>query len=85
MDLCARDRDILDFERFSFKLSGTKESAIRDRFAISAARYYGILRDLVDDPAADAYDPFTVARLRRGRSARRRQRIEGRRADPGTR
>ncbi len=85
MDLCARDRDILDFERACFTLPGTKESAIRARFGISAASYYRILRDLIDDEASYAYDPLTVKRLRRDRSMRRKQRIEGRRADPGSR
>ena len=85
MELCTRDREILDFERACFTLPGTKESAIRGRFGISAARYYGILRDLVDHEAAYRYDPFTVKRLRRDRSVRRRRRIEGRRADPGAR
>ena len=85
MDLCARDREILDFERGCFMLPGTKESAVRTRFGFSAARYYKILRDLLDDEAAYVYDPLTVKRLRRHRSDRRRQRIEGRRADPGSR
>lgn len=85
MELCARDREILDFERACFTLPGTKESAIRARFAISPAAYYRIVRALLDSPAAYAYDPLTVKRLRRDRSARRRRRIEGRRADPGSR
>jgi len=85
MELRARDREILDFERACFMLPGTKQSAIRARFGISAARYYEILRDLVDHDAAYQYDAFTVKRLRRDRSARRRRRIEGCRADPGSR
>lgn len=85
MELCTRDREILDFECFCFTLPGTKESAIRARFGISAARYYGILRDLIDTEAAYRYDPLTVMRLRRDRSVRRRRRIEGRRADPRAR
>ena len=36
------------------------------------------------EPAALAYDPLTVKRLRRYRDERRRARYEGRRADPGS-
>ncbi|MCZ7535310.1 MAG: DUF3263 domain-containing protein [Acidimicrobiia bacterium] len=85
MDLSERDRHMLDFERACFTLPGTKESAIRARFAMSPASYYRILRDLLDDEASYRYDPLTVKRLRRDRALRRRQRIEGRRADPGSR
>ncbi|MFI5372851.1 MAG: DUF3263 domain-containing protein [Candidatus Eisenbacteria bacterium] len=40
---------------------------------------------MVDDPAAYEYDPLTVKRFRRERDRRRRERLEGRRADPGSR
>ena len=44
------------------------------------------LQALVElDADAEAYDPLTVRRLRRRREQRRRERIEGRRADPGSR
>ena len=39
----------------------------------------------IDRPEAMAYDPLTVLRLRKRREQARRDRIEGRRADPGTR
>lgn len=85
MGLSSRDRKILDFEREWWRLPGTKEQAIRERFGFSPTQYYRRLAMLVDDDDACRYDPLTVKRLRRGRDRRRRMRIEGRRADPGSR
>jgi len=85
MDLSARDRAILDFERSWWRLCGTKETQIRARLDMSATRYYRRLAELIDHPGAFAYDPLTVKRLRRYRDDRRRARYEGRRADPGSR
>jgi hypothetical protein len=78
----ARDRAILDFERSWWTRSGTKEAAIRTELGFSATRYYELLRSLLDDPSAYAYDPLTVKRLQRQRDRRRRERLEGTRADP---
>jgi hypothetical protein len=39
-ELSARDADILTFERQWWKFAGAKEQAIRDRFQMSATRYY---------------------------------------------
>lgn len=72
--LAERARDLLDFERDWAAHQGDKEGAVRQRFGISAARYYQLLTRLIDDEAALAYDPFTVRRLRRRRDARRSQR-----------
>jgi hypothetical protein len=85
MGLSARDRAILDFERAWWTLTGPKEAAIRSQLGISSTRYYRVLRSLVDLRAAYEYDPLTVLRLRRERERRRRERLEGRRADPGSR
>ena len=85
MGLSGRDRAILDFERGWWMRPGPKEAAIRAELGVSATRFYEILRNLVDDPAAYAYDPLTVRRVRRERDRRRRERLEGRRADPGSR
>ena len=85
MELTARDRAILDFERSWWQLSGRKERAIRARLQMSSTRYYRRLGELLDEPTALAYDPLTVKRLRRYRDERRRARYEGRRADPGSR
>jgi hypothetical protein len=85
MGFAARDRAILDFERDWWSRPGPKEAAIRTELGVSATRYYEILRHLVDEPEAYEYDPLTVKRVRRERDRRRRERLEGRRADPGTR
>ncbi|HET9672007.1 MAG TPA: DUF3263 domain-containing protein [Actinomycetota bacterium] len=69
-----RSRAVLDFERASWKLTGTKERAIRERFGFSPARYHQLLHRIIDRPEALAYDPMLVRRLRRVREARRRAR-----------
>jgi len=85
MGLSDRERAILDFERGWWTRPGPKEAAIRAELGVSATRYYEILRTLVDRPEAFEYDPLTVSRVRRERARRRRERLEGRRADPGRR
>ncbi|MBK9180286.1 MAG: DUF3263 domain-containing protein [Acidimicrobiales bacterium] len=77
MALSERDKAILDFERSWWTEPGPKEAAIRERFELSAARYYQILGELLDTPEALAYDPLAVRRLRRLRDRRRRARFEG--------
>lgn len=73
-----RARHILDFERAWWKEPGRKERAIRERFNLSAARYYQLLNRLIDSPDALRHDPMLIRRLRRLRTARRRQRFAGR-------
>lgn len=72
--LDARERDLLDFERDWRAHAGRKDRAIRDRFAVTPARYYQLLNRLLDRPEALAYDPLTVKRLRRRRDQRLRRR-----------
>jgi hypothetical protein len=84
--LSDRERAILDFERdWWTDATCSKEKAIRDRLGLSSARYYGILGDLLDVPAAMDYDPLVIRRRRRGRDERRRARFEGRSAGPSAR
>ena len=73
-ELSERDRDLLRFERQWWKFAGAKEQAVRDQFGMSATRYYQVLNSLIDEPAALAYDPLLVKRLRRLRSTRQRNR-----------
>ncbi|MDP9073023.1 MAG: DUF3263 domain-containing protein [Actinomycetota bacterium] len=80
MGLSERDRAILDFERTWWTESGSKQVAIRDRFKLSATRYYQVLARLLESADADAYDPLVVRRLRRRRDGRRRARYQGRSA-----
>jgi hypothetical protein len=72
-----RSRAILEFERGWWREPGRKARAIRDRFNVSAARYYQLLNRLIDTPEALRHDPMLVKRLRRLRVARRRQRYSG--------
>jgi hypothetical protein len=85
MDLTDAERLLLDFEREWWQLPASKMSEIRTRFGFSASSYYRSLHLLIDRPAAEAYDPLTVRRIRHRREQVRRERIEGRRADPGSR
>jgi len=74
MALTERDRAILDFERSWWTEAGPKDTAIRERFELSGTRYYQLLTELLDDPAALEHDPLLVRRLRRLRAARQRAR-----------
>jgi Protein of unknown function (DUF3263) len=85
VELTTRECEMLDFEREWWQFDGRKEDLIRDRFGVSASAYYRALQMLIELDAAPAYDPLTVRRLRRQRDQRRRVRLEGRRADPGSR
>ena len=73
-ELSARDAEILAFERQWWKFAGAKEQAIRDKFQMSATRYYQVLSALIDKPEALAQDPLLVKRLRRLRATRQRNR-----------
>jgi len=72
--LSARDRALLDFEKRPWPSTGAKEQAIRERFDLSASRYFQDLNALLDRPEALAADPVLVNRLRRLRTARRQAR-----------
>ncbi|MGH2808348.1 MAG: DUF3263 domain-containing protein [Actinomycetota bacterium] len=74
-ELTQRDLDILDFERSWWKHAGVKEQAIKERFEMSATRYYQLLNELLEQPAAMAHDPILVKRLKRLRVYRQRQRV----------
>lgn len=72
-------REILDFERQLWKYAGAKETAIRERFGITAVRYYQILAWTIEQPEALAYAPMSVKRLRRLRDRRMAERSDRRR------
>lgn len=85
MSLNEREQAILDFERSWWKLQGPKEAAIRERFALSTTRYYQLLNELLDTPAAMEYDPLVVRRLQRLRTRRRAARMGGSAQQPPAR
>ena len=74
-ELTQREIDILDFERSWWKHAGVKEQAIKERFEMSATRYYQLLGDLLENPSALAHDPILIKRLRRLRAYRQKQRV----------
>ena len=73
-ELSARDAAILDFEKSWWTSPGNKEDEIRERFDLSSPRYYQLLNQLLDEPAALAYSPLLVKRPRRQREQRQRER-----------
>ena len=68
--LSERDMRLLAFERGTWRTAGAKEQAIVEVLGMSATRYYQLLNELIDTPAAAQFDPVLVARLRRRRAAR---------------
>lgn len=62
---------MLDFEATWWKFRGAKDQAIRDRFDVTAVRYYQLINALIDRPEARAARPMVVKRLRRIREQRR--------------
>ncbi len=72
--LSDRDCEILALERLWWQYAGAKEQAIREKFDMSATRYYQVLNALIDREDALAFDPLLVKRLRRLRAGRQRSR-----------
>ena len=72
---------VFDSEGTAVLMTTAKEQAIRDKFQMSATRYYQVLNALIDDPAALAHDPMLIKRLRRMRSSRQRARTARRLGD----
>lgn len=70
MPLTDLERQQLDFAGLWFRFAGAQEQQIRDRFDMSATRYWQAVNGLIDRPEALAYAPTTVNRLRRLRVER---------------
>ena len=68
--LSEREARILEFERQWWQHAGAKDEAIRETFALSAARYYQLLNAVIDSPGAARQDPMLIGRLQRARAAR---------------
>ncbi len=58
------DRALLDVEAHVFRSVGAKEKRIREVLGMTSVRYHVRLNQLLDDPAALAYAPALVHRLR---------------------
>jgi len=65
---------VLAFERSWWRSPGAKEREILQVLEMSPTRYYQLLNELIDRPAAAQFDPALVARLRRRRALRSRLR-----------
>jgi hypothetical protein len=72
--LTRRELEILRFERQWWQYAGVKEQAVRELFALSPTRYYQVLNQIIDNPAALAVEPLLVRRLRRLRASRQKTR-----------
>ncbi|CAN5870712.1 hypothetical protein BH24ACT15_BH24ACT15_15270 [soil metagenome] len=72
-ELTTRERAVLDFERNWPAHAGGKLKAITTTFSFSPSRYYQLLAELLERPAAQDYDPLLVRRLRRRRQPQRPQ------------
>ncbi|MDY6055768.1 DUF3263 domain-containing protein [Micrococcus sp.] len=70
--LSEQERAVLDFEALTWRHGGAKDHAVRTRLGLSPTAYYQVLNGLLDRPAALAYRPLLVGRLRRARGTRRR-------------
>jgi hypothetical protein len=73
-ELSAEERAVIDFERtwWTAQSHRTKQESVRTELGLSPTRYYAVLESLVDSPAALAYDPLLIRRMRRRRAERRR-------------
>ncbi len=73
-ELSDEQRAVLDFERtwWTTQSHRTKQESIRTQLGLSPTRYYAVLESLVESPAALAYDPLLIRRMRRRRMERRR-------------
>jgi hypothetical protein len=78
VELSAREREILTFEREWWKYADAKDVALRERLGLTPEGYYQALNQIIDEPGALDHDPLLVRRLRRQRLLRQRQRHAGR-------
>lgn len=64
------EEQILAFEAQLWTSRDLKAQAIKHTFDLTDTRYYQLLNDLIDEPAALAHSPMLVGRLRRLRGRR---------------
>ena len=77
-ELTEHELALLDFEGSWWHVAEPKEDQIRDRFELSAPRYYQQLHVLIERPEALRANPVLVKRLLRQRDARRQARSAAR-------
>lgn len=69
-ELSEEDRAILEFERENWGAQANKESAVRERFSLSLARYYQRVYTICRSVEALAYDAVLVRNIRDAALAR---------------
>ena len=69
-ELSGEDRAILEFERENWGTKANKESAVRERFSLSLARYYQRVYTICGSAEALAYDAVLVRNIREAARAR---------------
>jgi hypothetical protein len=82
-ELTVRHREMLEFEAQWWRHDVDRETAIRQLFGLSPARYEQILKVIVEWPSAVAYSPLVVRRLRRAHANARSRPSTGRRLRNG--
>lgn len=68
--LTRAEMELLEFERATWRYPGARDTAIHNRFGHSPTRHAQLLLALIETPAALAYDPVGVNRLRNLRDRR---------------
>lgn len=73
--ISAGDMEVLEFARESLRWTpGKRADVVLTRWGYSLTRHDQRLNHIIDLPEAERYDPATVRRLRRLRTARQAQR-----------
>ena len=76
-ELTRAQMEILEFERATWRYLGRRDAVILERFGHTAVRHTQIVLHLIQQPAAEAYDPALVRRLRALRDKRASARRHG--------
>ena len=73
-----QDKALLALAGEQFKYGAARETRARELFDLSGVRFWQEVNRILDTPAAHAWDPHTVARLKEQRTQRARPRVTGR-------
>ncbi|MCF8589849.1 DUF3263 domain-containing protein [Gordonia liuliyuniae] len=65
--LSDEDRAIIDLSKRHYRTADAHAAAVRTELGLSVTDYFRKLNRLADDPAAFAYSPIVVKRLRRNK------------------
>lgn len=64
------EREVLTFAKQQWRFTGSRAVAIREAFDWTESRYFQVLNEVIDRPAALAAEPTLVKRLQRLRRSR---------------